>query len=117
MRGGGRAASEGQDADRRAALTVWLIFAVAWALRLVYVLHLRASPLADFPVLDELYHVEWARALAAGPGAILICGRFEGLDERVRAHLRHGVAQPADGLGGQRPRRPTRGDPAIRLGP
>ena len=24
-----------------------------------------------------------ARALAAGPGAILICGRFEGLDERV----------------------------------
>ncbi len=24
-----------------------------------------------------------ARALAAGPGAILVCGRFEGIDERV----------------------------------
>jgi len=27
-----------------------------------------------------------ARALAAGPGVTLICGRFEGLDERVIAH-------------------------------
>jgi tRNA (guanine37-N1)-methyltransferase len=26
-----------------------------------------------------------ARSLAAGPGAILICGRFEGIDERVLA--------------------------------
>ena len=29
-----------------------------------------------------------ARALAAGPGVTLICGRFEGLDERVIAHYR-----------------------------
>jgi len=28
-----------------------------------------------------------ARALAAGPGAILICGRFEGLDDRVLTHF------------------------------
>jgi tRNA (guanine37-N1)-methyltransferase len=28
-----------------------------------------------------------ARALAAGPGAILLCGRFEGVDERAIAHL------------------------------
>ncbi len=51
---------------KRLLLRAGVIFAVAWALRFVYVLHLRGSPLADFPVLDELYHVEWARALAAG---------------------------------------------------
>jgi tRNA (guanine37-N1)-methyltransferase len=28
---------------------------------------------------------EWVRALAAGPGVTLICGRFEGIDERVIA--------------------------------
>jgi tRNA (guanine37-N1)-methyltransferase len=28
-----------------------------------------------------------ARTLAAGPGAILLCGRFEGVDERVIAHF------------------------------
>ena len=54
------------ESRRRLLLTAGIIFAVAWALRFVYVLHLRGSPLADFPVLDELYHVEWARALAAG---------------------------------------------------
>lgn len=32
-----------------------------------------------------------ARALAAGPGATLICGRFEGLDERVIEH--YGVTE------------------------
>ena len=47
-------------------LIAGLIFCVGWALRLIYVSHLSRSPLADFPVLDELYHVEWARALAAG---------------------------------------------------
>jgi tetratricopeptide (TPR) repeat protein len=35
-------------------------------LRVVYILQLRSSPLSSFPVLDELYHVEWARNLAAG---------------------------------------------------
>ena len=51
---------------RRTALTAGLIFAGALLLRVLYVLHLRGSPLADFPIVDELYHVEWARALAAG---------------------------------------------------
>jgi tetratricopeptide (TPR) repeat protein len=43
-----------------------LIYCFAWVLRYIFVLNLRGSPLADVPVLDELYHVEWARALAAG---------------------------------------------------
>ena len=49
-----------RDAEirKRLLLRAGVIFAVAWALRFVYVLHLRGSPLADFPVLDELYHVE-----------------------------------------------------------
>ena len=51
---------------RKLFLRAGVIFAVAWTLRFIYVLHLRGSPLADFPILDELYHVEWARALAAG---------------------------------------------------
>mgnify|MGYP006278898265 CR=1 FL=1 len=48
------------------AVTALILYGVAWTLRLVYVLHLQASPLADTPMLDELYHVEWAQALAAG---------------------------------------------------
>jgi Flp pilus assembly protein TadD len=46
-------------------IALWL-FVGALALRVIYVLELRASPLASFPVLDELYHVDWATALAAG---------------------------------------------------
>ncbi|MBD3367002.1 MAG: tetratricopeptide repeat protein [Candidatus Eisenbacteria bacterium] len=42
------------------------VFLLAWVARFIYVLHLRSSPLADVPMLDELYHVEWARTLAAG---------------------------------------------------
>ncbi|MBM3308111.1 MAG: tetratricopeptide repeat protein [Candidatus Eisenbacteria bacterium] len=45
---------------------VVLLFVAAWILRAVFVLELRASPLADAPLLDELYHVQWASALAAG---------------------------------------------------
>lgn len=50
----------------RGSWAVLLVYGVAWVLRYVYALNLRASPLAETPVLDELYHVEWARALAAG---------------------------------------------------
>ena len=62
---GGRS-SHRETGGKRLALIAGLIFVVAWALRLIYVAHLRGSPLAEFPVLDELYHVEWARALAGG---------------------------------------------------
>ncbi|MBN2565457.1 MAG: tetratricopeptide repeat protein [Candidatus Eisenbacteria bacterium] len=57
-----------RQADRRdgSAAIAWALFGAALALRVVYVLQLRASPLSSFPVLDELYHVEWARAIAAG---------------------------------------------------
>jgi len=59
--------NEKRGTERRALLvTAAIIFAAAWVLRLVYVLQLRGSPLADFPIVDELYHVEWARALAGG---------------------------------------------------
>ncbi|HYW68601.1 MAG TPA: hypothetical protein VE960_03280, partial [bacterium] len=50
----------GDGGGNRLVLIAGLIFVVAWALRLIYVAHLRGSPLAEFPVLDELYHVEWA---------------------------------------------------------
>lgn len=46
--------------------TAILLYAVAWVLRAAFVLELRSSPLADVPLLDELYHVQWASALAAG---------------------------------------------------
>jgi len=38
----------------------------AFALRLIYVLQLRHSPLFDSPIMDELYHDQWGRAIAAG---------------------------------------------------
>lgn len=46
----------------------WLlaIVVVAFALRLVYILQLRASPYFSTPVMDPLYHHEWAQAFAAG---------------------------------------------------
>ena len=51
-------------------LSVWkvalLLYAAALALRVAFVLELRASPLADAPLLDERYHVAWASALASG---------------------------------------------------
>ncbi len=58
-----------QDQDvstRRIFVTTFALFIVAWSLRALYVNHLQASPLANAPMLDELYHVEWARALASG---------------------------------------------------
>lgn len=47
-------------------MTALVVFAGALALRLVFVWNMQASPLAQTPMLDELYHVDWARALAAG---------------------------------------------------
>jgi len=42
------------------------VLALACTLRVVHVLASRASPLFDAPQMDALYHVEWARAFAAG---------------------------------------------------
>lgn len=42
------------------------IVLLAFALRVVYVLQSRESPLFDAPQMDALYHVEWARAFARG---------------------------------------------------
>lgn len=50
----------------RAALPVAALMLLAFVLRLVYVLGLRESPYFHEPILDPLYHVQWARALAAG---------------------------------------------------
>ncbi|MGH9210404.1 MAG: tRNA (guanosine(37)-N1)-methyltransferase TrmD [Acidimicrobiales bacterium] len=38
----------------------------------------------------------WARELAEGPGFSLLCGRYEGLDERVREHLCDGELSIGD---------------------
>ncbi|MCY2961729.1 MAG: glycosyltransferase family 39 protein [Planctomycetota bacterium] len=55
------------DIDPRSARWALLaIVAVALAVRVVYVLQSRASPLFDAPQMDALYHVEWARALVRG---------------------------------------------------
>jgi Flp pilus assembly protein TadD len=42
------------------------LLALACTLRVVHVLASQASPLFDAPQMDALYHVEWARAFAAG---------------------------------------------------
>ena len=38
----------------------------AFVLRHTYILQLRASPLFENPQMDELYHDQWAQAIAAG---------------------------------------------------
>jgi hypothetical protein len=43
-----------------------VIFILAVTVRVIYVLQLRASPLFDTLIMDELYHDQWARELAAG---------------------------------------------------
>jgi tetratricopeptide (TPR) repeat protein len=52
--------------ERADTLAFLLIVAGAFALRLVYILQYRSSPTFAHPIMDPLYHVEWARALAAG---------------------------------------------------
>lgn len=47
----------------------WPVLAIAglgFVLRLAHVLGMRANPHFDAPIMDPAYHVEWARALAAG---------------------------------------------------
>ncbi|MEE8466989.1 MAG: glycosyltransferase family 39 protein, partial [Planctomycetota bacterium] len=55
------------ERPQRAELwTIAALVALAFVLRLVYVLDLRASPYFEAPILDAAYHVDWARSLAAG---------------------------------------------------
>ncbi len=60
------AGGDGWGGPGRIFATVLAIFALAWLLRFLYVLDLRASPLVEAPMLDEFYHVQWATALAGG---------------------------------------------------
>ncbi|MBD3349207.1 MAG: tetratricopeptide repeat protein [Candidatus Eisenbacteria bacterium] len=57
-----------QDSSGRGKdwITPLLVFGVALALRVLFVVHLQESPLADVPLRDELTLVEWARAIASG---------------------------------------------------
>jgi 4-amino-4-deoxy-L-arabinose transferase-like glycosyltransferase len=50
------------------AARAWLgaILALSFAVRVVYVLQSRRSPAFEQPAMDALYHLEWARAFAAG---------------------------------------------------
>jgi tRNA (guanine37-N1)-methyltransferase len=45
-------------------------------------------PVIVFTPRGRLLTQKRVRALAEGPGAILLCGRYEGIDERVIAHRR-----------------------------
>jgi tetratricopeptide (TPR) repeat protein len=49
-------------------LGVGAVLLLAFVLRLVYVLQSRSSPLFDAPQMDAAYHLQWARAFAAGEG-------------------------------------------------
>lgn len=51
----------------------------------------RAGPLIALSPRGRPFDQAMARELAQGPGLTLICGRFEGIDERVLAH--HGVQE------------------------
>jgi Flp pilus assembly protein TadD len=61
-----RGFSAGGKRNGRLLATALSIFALAWLLRFLFILDLRASPLVEAPMLDEYYHVEWAKSLAGG---------------------------------------------------
>lgn len=42
------------------------VFFLALILRLIYLHQMQASPLFDTPIMDALYHDQWARAIAGG---------------------------------------------------
>jgi tRNA (guanine37-N1)-methyltransferase len=46
-----------------------------------------ASPVICLSPRGRRFDQAMARALAAGPGVVLLCGRFEGVDERVIDHF------------------------------
>lgn len=48
---------------------------------------LNSGPVILFEPWGEAFTQEVARSLAAEPGLVLVCGRYEGIDDRVRAEL------------------------------
>ena len=83
----------------------------------------RAAPETDVPVVylsprGRLLDRALARELAQGPGAILLCGRYEGVDERVLEA--HGIAELSIGdyvLSGGEPAALVLIDAVVRLLP
>lgn len=56
----------GREGVWNLVVTALVVFGIGWVLRYLFVLDLRASPLSQAPMLDEYYHLEWAKALVAG---------------------------------------------------
>jgi tetratricopeptide (TPR) repeat protein len=54
------------ETRRGRALFVGALMLLAFGLRVVFVLGMRDNPTFDRPILDGEYHVDWARAIAAG---------------------------------------------------
>jgi len=62
-----RPSADSRRGARRGDLTILAaIVLCAFALRFVYVLQWRSSPIFEHPKIDELYHDQWAKAIAAG---------------------------------------------------
>ena len=75
-------------------------------------------PLIVFTPRGKLLTQKRVRALAEGPGAILLCGRYEGIDERVIAHRRMEELSIGDYvLSGGEPAAMVLLDAAVRLLP
>ncbi len=55
-----------------------------------------ARPLLLLSASGRRFDQEWARELAAGDGFSLICGRYEGVDQRVADHLCDGEMSIGD---------------------
>jgi tRNA (guanine37-N1)-methyltransferase len=53
-------------------------------------------PLLLLSASGRVFDQAWARELAAGPGFSLICGRYEGVDQRVADHLCDGELSVGD---------------------
>jgi 4-amino-4-deoxy-L-arabinose transferase-like glycosyltransferase len=51
---------------KRYHLLPWILLVVPFLVRLLYVIETVKSPYFDYPIIDEAYHINWARALAVG---------------------------------------------------
>lgn len=60
---------------KREALTVGAVVSLAILLRVIYTLGMEANPTHLQPAMDSLYHLEWARAFAAGEEFEKMAGR------------------------------------------
>ena len=64
-----------------------IVPAIRWARA-----ELPGAPVVMMTPQGQRFDQKTARSLAEAPGVILLCGRYEGFDDRIRAHVDHEIS-------------------------